>query len=159
MELIITEGEVGLRPPVAKPHPDFYKHTGEEGIRKLVSDHYDLLVSSEIKSLFPQHPKALDAAKKHASDFFIQICGGPQYFNMNRGAPMMVKRHAPFKITKQARIVWLECYRQLITELDIPDQFKLSFWNYLDTFSKWMINSPKQHGADRTQSSDSFLRK
>jgi hemoglobin len=27
--------------------------------------------------------------------------------------------------------------------LDIPEDLKKSFWNYLDIFSMWMINSPE----------------
>lgn len=45
---------------------------------------------------------------------FIQICGGPKYFNENRGAPMMVARHQPFKITPKTRMVWLECYIEVL---------------------------------------------
>ena len=54
----------------------------------------------------------------------------------------MVARHSPFKITPEARVVWLELYKGLIENLEIEDQLKLSFWNYLDIFSIWMINTP-----------------
>ena len=57
---------------------------------------------------------------------------------------MMVKRHAPFKITPKARRVWLECYIEILKDLDIPEDLKQSFWNYLDIFSTWMINTPEQ---------------
>jgi hemoglobin len=113
----------------------------EKGMRKMVSNHYDLLVKSEIKDLFPKNPIALEKAKEHSADFFIQICGGPQYFNQNRGMPQLNKRHLPFKITNEGREVWLNCYKVVLNKLGLPDEVLLSYWNYLDVFSKWMVNS------------------
>ena len=53
MNLDITEGELGERPRVTMPDPEFLKLLTEKGFRELVSNHYDLLVKSEIKHLFP----------------------------------------------------------------------------------------------------------
>jgi hemoglobin len=113
----------------------------ESGIRKMVSDHYDLLSKSEIKHLFPRIEEALDKAKQRSSDFFIQICGGHPYFNENRGKPMLARRHAPFAINAEARIVWLNCYQQVLSTIEIQDDVKQSFWNYLNVFSFWMVNT------------------
>lgn len=107
----------------------------------MVSDHYNLLVQSPVKDIFPKNPVALEKAKEHSADFFIQICGGPDYFNKNRGMPQLNRRHQPFTITAEGRVEWLKCYQQVIGKLDLPDEVKLSFWNYLDVFSKWMVNS------------------
>ncbi len=148
MNLEITPGQLGVRPPVTKPHPAFYELVGEEGMRKLVSDHYDLIKDSEIRFLFPIDEEDFEDAKKHAADFLIQICGGPDYFNQTRGAPQMVGRHAPFRITAEARFVWLDLYRQLLDGLvgangePVPEEIVKSFWDYLDIFSIWMINTP-----------------
>lgn len=143
MKLNISPATFGVRPKVSLPNPEFLKHMKEEGIRKLVSDHYDLLAESEIKHLFPSTKKALEHAKLKSSDFFIQICGGHPYFNENQGKPMLAKRHAPFEITVEGRGVWLRCYQQLLPKLDIPEDLIESYWNYLDAFSVWMINSSK----------------
>ena len=35
MKLIITEGAIGVRPPVAKPHPGFLHKVGEERFKKI----------------------------------------------------------------------------------------------------------------------------
>lgn len=110
-------------------------------MREIISRHYDLLRVSKIKDMFPQDDAEFEQAKINSADFFIQICGGVDYFNQHRGNPMMVKRHAPFKITPNARVVWLECYIEILKDLDMPDDLKQSFWNYLDIFSMWMINS------------------
>lgn len=142
MDLTISHEAFGVRPQVTLPSPDFYSLLGEDGIRKLVSDHYNLLVKSSIKHLFPLEPNKLEAAKKRSADFFVQICGGSDYYNQSRGKPMMAKRHQPFKINKQARVVWLDCYKELLPKLNLPEGVVVSFWNYLNIFSLWMVNTP-----------------
>lgn len=144
MKFTINQYEFGQRPSVTLPSPEFLKLLGEKGIRRLVSDHYDLLSKSEIGHLFPRIDEQLEKAKQRSSDFFIQICGGHPYFNENRGKPMLAARHAPFKITPEARMVWLKCYEQVLSELDIPENVILSFWNYLNVFSFWMVNSKSE---------------
>lgn len=141
MDFSISHFEFGQRPPVTIPTPEFLEKLTEAGIRKMVSDHYDLLSQSEVKDLFPRIEEALDKAKQRSSDFFIQICGGHPYFNENRGKPLLARRHATFAITPQARIVWLNCYQQVLSKLELPDDVKQSFWNYLNVFSTWMVNT------------------
>jgi len=145
MKLKITNGTIGVRPPVTKPHPGFLKEVGEERFRKLVWDHYDSIKTSEIAFLFPIFDEDdFEEAKKHAFDFLIQISGGPDYFAQNRGEPQMVGRHAPFRIDENARQVWLGLYIPLLEALvdeGINPQYIESFWNYLDIFSMWMVNT------------------
>lgn len=141
MKFQISKYMPGVRPEVTLPTHEVYRILGDDGIRNMVKDHYNLLAKSEIKELFPQDAAGLDRAVKNSSDFFIQICGGPMYFNKNRGRPMMYKRHLPHKITPEARKVWLECYRQAIEKQNLPEDVALSLWNYLDVFSKWMVNT------------------
>jgi len=141
MDYTITQAQLGTRPNVQIPNPKFYEAMGEEKMRQLVSDHYDILAQSSIKGLFPPTKELLEKAKQNSADFFIQISGGPKYFNVTRGAPQMGRRHAPFKITQEARKVWLESYIPILQNLDISDELKQSFWNYLDIFSIWMMNS------------------
>ena len=132
MQFTITQAQLGTRPPVVKPDPKVLQFLGEDGMRNLISSHYDLLRQSNIKGLFPLTDEGFEMAKKHS----------PDYFNQSRGAPMMAGRHAAFKITPEARLIWLESYIKVLEPLDMPDDLKLSFWNYLDIFSIWMMNTP-----------------
>lgn len=141
MNFKISEAIFGTRPPVNRPNPQILEVLKEEGIRKLISKHYDLLRVSPIKELFPEDDEEFLEAKKNSADFFIQILGGPDYFNQNRGHPMMVRRHQAFKITPYARKVWLECYIEVLKDLELADELKQSYWDYIDIFSIWMINS------------------
>jgi len=144
MNLEISYAAFGVRPPVTKPIPEFLIEVGEEGMRNLISKHYDSIKESDISHLFPSREKEFELAKQHSSDFFIQICGGHPYFNQNRGAPQMVGRHAPFRIDAKARETWLKLYKPLILELEkegVTQTSLLSFWGYLNIFSLWMINT------------------
>jgi len=147
MEFTITPATTNQRPKVELPNQEILSLIGEDGMRTLINEHYELLKESSIKDIFPPEGKALEMAKKHAADFFIQICGGPRYFDQSRGAPRMVARHAPFKITPEGRIVWLEKYAEVLKTLEIPENVLKSFWNYLDIFSIWMINTPSQSNS------------
>ncbi len=142
MKLEITPYDQSDLLPVELPDSRFLELLGEQGIRKLVSDHYDLVRQSIISTLFPQDNDAFEKAKLNSSDFIIQILGGHPYFNENRGKPMLVQRHAPFKITPEGRIVWLECYREVLVNLDLPFELVHNYWNYLDALSMRMVNSP-----------------
>lgn len=138
--LEITNYKFGERPAVTRPTTDVYKILGEEGIRKMVSRHYDLLRESSIKHLFPKQVDIFEIAKKNSADFMIQICGGPEYYNQNRGKPMLANRHAAFSITTEDRIEWLNCYKKALLEQNAPENIVTSFWNYLNVFSSWMVN-------------------
>ena len=142
MEYIITDFDPNKLADVKMLSRDILEHLKEEGVRKLINDHYELLKISDIKDLFPSNDKGFEMAKKHSADFFIQLMGGPNHFTETRGNPMMRRRHAPFKITAEARIVWLECYIEALKDVDAPDIIKQSYWDYVNTFSTWMVNTP-----------------
>ncbi|WP_418640671.1 globin [Sulfurimonas sp. ST-27] len=145
MKLEITAGKIDVRPPVAKPHPGFFNEVGEERFRKLVFEHYESIKSSDIAFLFPVFDDDDFAeAQKHAADFLIEISGGPDYFTQSRGEHQMVGRHAPFRIDENARRVWLKLYIPLLNALaeeGISPRYIESFWNYLDLFSMWVVNT------------------
>lgn len=145
MKLTITDGEIGVRPPATKPHPGFLHQLGEERFHKLVFDHYALLRTSDVKHLFPIFDDDDFAeAQKHAFDFLIQESGGPDYFRQNRGESQMVGRHAPFRIDEEGRKVWLSLYTGLLEALvdeGVKEEYIQSFWDYLDIFSMWMVNT------------------
>jgi len=135
----------GVTPPVTKPNPGFLTDIGEEGMRALLDRFYMDLFQSPIKELFPKEIDVMKDAGQISADFFIQVCGGTPYFNQNRGAPQMGKRHAPFAITPDARLHWLVCFEEalqpIIDDKQSSEENIQSFWNYLNVFSIWMINA------------------
>lgn len=141
MKLDINKIPYGVRPDVPKPDNQLLTIIGEDGVRKMISDFYDLLVESSIKDLFPPKGIGLDMSKRKSADFFIQRLGGPNYYEQKRGNPMLAARHRYFKITPEARIIWLDCFKQVLEKLDAPEKVVHSFWEYLHDFSNWMVNS------------------
>jgi len=145
MKLEITAGQIGVRPPVTKPHPGFLHEVGEERFHTLVYRHYELIEVSDIAFLFPVLDEDDFAeAKKHAFDFLIQESGGPEYFKESRGDSQMVGRHAPFRIDEAGRVSWLSLYAPLLEELveeGVSEEYIQSFWDYLDIFSMWLVNT------------------
>jgi len=145
MKLEITDGEIGVRPPVAKPHPGFLHEVGEERFKKLVYDHYELIEKSDIAFLFPIHDEDdFEDAKRHAFSFLIEVSGGADYFTQERGNHQMVGRHAPFRIDEEGRKSWLILYAPLLEALvdeGITEEYIQSFWDYLDIFSMWLVNT------------------
>ena len=145
LDFSIQAYQEGINPPVVKPNPAFLTDIGEEGMRALLDRFYMGLFESPIKDIFPKDEKVMKSAGQISADFFIQICGGTPYFNQNRGAPQMRKRHAPFPISPHARLHWLVTFKEalqpIIQEKQSSEDNIQSFWNYLNTFSQWMINS------------------
>lgn len=145
MKLTISDGEIGVRPAVAKPHPGFLHEVGEERFKKLVYDHYELIRTSEISFLFPVFDEDdFENAKQNAFAFLIEISGGPKYFELSRGEHRMVARHAPFRIDENGRKTWLSLYQPLLEALadeGISEEYIESFWDYLNKFSMWLVNT------------------
>jgi len=145
LDFSILPYEEGVNPPVTKPNPGFLTDIGEEGMRALLDRFYMGLFESPIKGIFPDDIEEMKKAAQHSADFFIQICGGPTYFNQNRGAPQMRGRHAPFPISPNARLHWLVTFEealQPIIEQKLSSEENIqSFWNYINVFSLWMINT------------------
>ncbi len=131
-------------PPVQKPNSGFLPEIGEQGIRDLLTRLYTCLDKSPIRNIFPaDDTQGMMEAAQISADFFIQICGGPQYFNQNRGMPQMRGRHAPFAITAEARLHWLSCFEEALKPLEgkVSEENLQSFWNYINVFSIMMINT------------------
>jgi len=146
MDFTIKESILGVDSPIVKPIPGFLTQVGEERFRKLVDDHYENIRHSDIAFMFPvDYPDEFDKVKKHAADFFIQICGGPDYFSQTRGDPRMLARHQRFRIDERGRQIWLESFASLLPKLEeegIDPEYIQSFWNYLERFSSLLVNIP-----------------
>jgi hemoglobin len=130
-------------PPVEKPNQDFFPQVTEQGIRDLLSRFYVCLDKSAIRNIFPAiDSQEMEEAAQTSADFFIQICGGPAYFNQRHGMPKMRQRHAPFSITAEGRLHWLICFEEALQPLEasVQEEDLQSFWNYLNVFSIMMIN-------------------
>ncbi len=125
-----------------RPHPEIYAKMGETRIYQMLEDFYNELGKSSIRDLFPQDMK--EASRKSAA-FFVFILGGPPLYQQQFGSPRMRQRHLPFSIDEEARQTWLDCFKNTLQDAGKKYHFPLehmaSFWQFLEQFSAWMVNT------------------
>jgi len=126
------------------PDPAFYKALGHDDMQELMYKFYDHIYDSDIAHFFPQDPDEFEKVKKKNTKFFIQICGGPAIYEEEmKGKDLdqyMIDIHKGFSIYEKSRNEWLGTFREVLEELDIDQEIKDDFWQYLDKFSKLTVN-------------------
>jgi len=132
-------------PPQGPPPPaGIYESIGEEGIYMLLEDFYLRLEKSDISNIFPKGELAMVEASKKSADFFIGLLGGPPLYHQRYGPPRLRARHLPFPIPDSARLTWLACFKESLDDLSsknkFPPELKNSFYDFLESFSTWMVN-------------------
>lgn len=129
-------------PSFTPPDPQFYNVLGEEGFRAFIKRFYTIISEDNaVAHFFPEEGPELDQARQNAADFFIQACGGPNWFDQRRGGKSMEQAHKRFSVTPKAREGWLHCLRTALGEVQgVDEALKESFWTYCDTFSQHIIN-------------------
>ncbi|MDB2447155.1 bacitracin resistance protein BacA [bacterium] len=124
-----------------KPSPTLHALMGDEGVINMVAELYQRLEKSEISPMFKR--EFSDAVDRSAS-FFVQLLGGPLYFNSKYGPPKMRMRHLPFRINEKHRLVWLDCFYETLdnpVNFNFPAEEVEQFKIFLSDFSKWMVNT------------------
>lgn len=132
----------GGPPQGIAPSSEIFFKMGKDQIYKMIEDFYLELEKSSIRSMFPQD--MIEASRRSAA-FFVFILGGPPLYQQQFGAPMMRKRHLPFRIDENARQEWLKCFKIVLIDADKKYSFPMehldSFWHFLEKFSEWMVNT------------------
>lgn len=126
---------------------------GEQQIRAMVDQFYTCLENSPLAPMLA-HSKH-DNSVNRSTAFFVQTLGGPHdAYSKQYGHPRLRMRHLPFVITEQRRQIWIQCFFHTLDHpqgFTFPPEHLESFKNYLDTFSKWMVN----HSSNPTETVDS----
>jgi hemoglobin len=78
---------------------------GQPFFERLVENFYEAVEKDEL--LRAMYPDDLTESKRHLTLFLVQYWGGPTQYMQERGHPRLRMRHAPFRITKQARDAWI----------------------------------------------------
>jgi hemoglobin len=127
---------------IAGPSREIYARMGRENLFRMIEEFYRELGSSAIRSMFPQD---LVASSHKSAAFFAQLTGGPQEYTEQHGPPRMRARHLAFKITPQARAVWLQCFERIldraVIDFGFPAEHLEGFRQFLQKFSQWMVNA------------------
>jgi len=142
----VSKVEKGKEVKYQNPKPEFYEAVGgEEGMRTLMYDFYDLIYESDIAHFFPQDEEEFQAVKEKNTKFFIQICGGPKVYEGETGGmdlnEYMIRIHDDFSIYEKSRYEWLGCMEEALRKVDMEQRIKDDFWAYLESFSKLTVNT------------------
>lgn len=141
----VTPTIMGEKVDFKMPIKEFYDALGIEGMRKLMYDFYDIIYESDIANFFPQDTEEFEKVKEKNTKFFIEICGGPKIYEGNKSGlelnEFMVRFHDDFSIYEKSRLEWLGCMREALGKLDIIQELKDNFWDYVEKFSKLTVNT------------------
>ncbi|MEA1913879.1 MAG: globin [Campylobacterota bacterium] len=139
VDYTITKTVFGERPDFVRPTM-FLEELTVDGFRAMMESFYYVLIESDIANFFPQEESALRKVIDHNTKYFVEIAGGPKDYSKLMGHVDQVKMHEPFSIPEKARVEWLGCFQEVIEKLDVRDEAKQQFWNYLETHSKHFVN-------------------
>jgi hemoglobin len=116
---------------------------GHDTFVTLVDRFYDGV--SGDPALRPMYPEDdLGPAKLRLTMFLEQYWGGPTAYSAQRGHPRLRLRHAPFKVTAQARDRWLVHMRAAVDSLHLAPLPQAQLWDYLERAAQSMINTVEQ---------------
>ncbi len=135
----------GEKVDFTNPNQKFYEALGYDGMQKLMYSFYDKIYESEIAHFFPQDEEEFAEVKRKNTKFFIEICGGPKIYAEETGGmelnEFMVRLHDDFSIYEKSRYEWLGVMEEALKEVDIAQELKDDFWDYLEKFSKLTVNT------------------
>jgi len=119
----------------------FYEAVGgDETFRRLVRRFYEEVATDPV--LRPLYPgEDLGPAEDHLRMFLIQYWGGPRTYSDLRGHPRLRMRHAPFRVTPEARDRWLAHMRTALDELDLSEPYATTLWDYLTNAAFGLVNT------------------
>jgi hemoglobin len=119
----------------------FYEAVGgEETFRRLVHRFYQGVAEDPLlRPLYPEED--LSGAEERLRMFLVQYWGGPRTYSDQRGHPRLRMRHAPFKVTPQARDAWLRHMQAAVDDLDLPEHLEQMLRDYLTNAAFSLVNT------------------
>lgn len=97
---------------------------GEDGIRQLVDDFYDIMDRLDVaKRIRRMHPADLAVSRDKLARFLCGWLGGPKRYSEKYGSIHIPNVHAHLRIGEAERDAWLSCMEQAIALQDFPGDF------------------------------------
>jgi hemoglobin len=109
----------------------------------MIYEFYPIVLDSEISHFFPDDEDEIELIKQRNGSYFMMMCGGDdRYIHKFGGEFDQIKTHSMFSIPDKARLEWLGCWEQTLKTLEdrIDHKHIQSYWNWLEVFSKHIIN-------------------
>jgi len=127
-------------PPVPFPSNRLYREAGHACLAELVVRHHERLRDSVIGHLFPEDPVAFSATVARTLNFVIEASGGPALFTRSEGGMRLRERHFGVTIDENVRDRWLLELLRAFDDVSFPDQWRPSYWRWMEALSIRMIN-------------------
>ncbi len=109
-------------------------------IPAIVDRFYEGVAGDEVlRPLYPEEDLA--PAAERFTMFLVQYWGGPTTYSERRGHPRLRMRHAPFRVTPEARDHWLVHFRAGLDAADLPPELDAQFWDYVTHAAQFMVNT------------------
>lgn len=120
---------------------------GDDFFRRLVGRFYEQVKTDDL--IGPMYPDDdWEGAENRLRWFLAQYWGGPATYQEQRGAPMLRRRHFPFRIGMAEAERWLELMGTSLDQFSddelAPAQRK-ALVNHMERVAYMMINQPGQH--------------
>lgn len=113
---------------------------GAETFRRLVARFYAGVAADPV--LRPLYPEPdLAGAEERLRMFLVQYWGGPRDYSERRGHPRLRMRHAPFRVTPEARDHWLAHMRTAVDSLGLEPAAEQELWGYLVMAADSLVNT------------------
>ena len=113
---------------------------GHDTFVRLVDEFYRGVADDPV--LRPMYPEQdLGPAAERLTLFLEQYWGGPTTYSDERGHPRLRMRHAPFKVTPEAKEHWLLHFREGLDSVELTEEQDAQFWDYVTHAARFMVNS------------------
>ena len=113
---------------------------GHPTFERLVSAFYARVETDPVlRPLYPEED--LGPAEERFRLFLVQYWGGPTTYSETRGHPRLRMRHAPFKVTPEAKEHWLLHFREGLDSVELTPEQDTQFWDYVTHAAQFMVNS------------------
>lgn len=114
---------------------------GEAGVRRLVDRFYDIMdTDPELREPLRAMHADLDRSRERLFLFLSGWLGGPDLYVQQFGHPRLRARHLPFSIDDRARDQWMQCMRQAMSDVAVPEAIFSSLEAALQKTADFMRN-------------------
>jgi len=138
-----TNAKMGDRPEVTLPNKEFLEQLTPKGFMEMINTFYGIVLDSDIAHYFPDDEDEIAYIKERNGSYFMMMCGGDERYLTKYGGEFDQKKtHEMFSIPNKARIEWLGCWEDTLRTIEdkVEHQHIQSYWNWLEVFSKHIVN-------------------
>ena len=129
------------RIPIGPANTFWRRVGGRATFERLVREFYRGVATDPV--LRPMYPEEdLEGAILRLTAFLEQYWGGPTTYSQERGHPRLRMRHAPYRVTTEARDHWLAHMRRAVDALGLAPLDEEELWDYLERAAHAMVNAP-----------------